>query len=61
LKYQVFRSLYVQAGYSALFAQNIARGARMTNYSMPGMGILTHENDSTFFVHGLNIGLVVNR
>jgi hypothetical protein len=61
LKYQVFRSLYVQAGYSALFAQNIARGARMTFYNMPTMGILTHENDSTFFVHGLNIGLVVNR
>lgn len=61
LKYQLFRSMYMQAGYTALCAQNIARGSRMTYYNMPNMGILSHENNSTFFVHGLNLGLVINR
>lgn len=61
LKYQLFRSMYFQAGYTALFAQNVARGARMTHYSMPNMGILTNENNSTFFAHGLNLGLIINR
>ena len=61
LRYQLFRSLYVNAGYTALFAQNVARGSQMTFYSMPSMGILEDENKSSFFVHGLNLGLVFNR
>jgi len=61
LKYQAFRSVYLQAGYSAFFAHNIARGAQMTYYSMPDMGILEDENHSIFLVHGLNLGLVINR
>ena len=61
LKYQVFRSMYVNAGYSLVYAQNVARGSQMTNYSMPSMGILENENKSSFYVHGLNLGLVINR
>jgi len=61
LKYQLFRSLYVQGGYTALYVDNIARGSQMTHYSLPTMGITAEENKSGFLLHGLNIGVVFNR
>ena len=60
LKYHLFRSLYVQGGYSALFVDNIARGAQMTRYSLPTMGLLEDQNRTTYLLHGLNLGLVFN-
>ena len=60
LKYHLFRSLYLQAGYSALFVDNIARGAQMTRYSLPNMGLLEDQNRTTYLLHGLNLGLVFN-
>lgn len=61
LKYHVFRSLYVQGGYTALYLNNIARGSRMNFYNLPDMGILAGQNKSDFFLHGFNFGLVLNR
>lgn len=61
LKYQVFRSMYLQGGYSAMFVDNVARGSMMTQYSLPSMGILADRNESTYLLYGLNLGLVINR
>ncbi len=60
LKYHLFRSFYLQAGYSGLFVDNIARGAQMTRYSLPTMGLLEDQNRTTYLLHGLNLGLVFN-
>jgi hypothetical protein len=61
LKYQLFRSLYVQGGYTALFIDNIARGSYMTFYNLPNMGILADNNKTGFLLQGFNVGVVVNR
>jgi hypothetical protein len=61
LKYQVFRSVYLQLGYTALYAHNIARSARMVQYNFPNMGIVDNRNDAHFFVNGVNFGVVINR
>lgn len=61
LKYQMFRSLYLQAGYTALFVNNIARSSKMNFYSLPSMGIVSENNKSDFLLHGFNLGIVINR
>ncbi|MBL9081673.1 MAG: BBP7 family outer membrane beta-barrel protein [Planctomycetales bacterium] len=61
LKYQVFRSVYLQLGYTAMYAENIARASRMVRYELPGMGIDTSQNKDGLFMNGVNFGVIVNR
>jgi len=61
LKYQVFRSLYLQLGYTAFYATNIARASNMVRYSFPDMGILQDRNRENFFMNGVDFGVVINR
>lgn len=60
-RYQIFRSLFVNVGYSGLYVQNVARGAEMTDYRLPVLGLLEGNNKSSLFVHGINVGVVYNR
>lgn len=61
LKYQVFRSVYLQLGYTALYADGIARASRMVNYTLPGMGINPDQNKDGIFMNGVNFGVIINR
>ncbi|MGC3971239.1 MAG: BBP7 family outer membrane beta-barrel protein [Pirellulales bacterium] len=61
LKYQVFRSVYLQLGYTAMYMDNIARSSQMVQYTLPGMGINADENKSGLFMNGVNFGVIVNR
>jgi hypothetical protein len=61
LKYQVFRKVYLQLGYTALYAGGIARASNMVVYRLPGLGINSANNDSGLFMNGVNFGIVINR
>ena len=61
LKYQVFRSVYLQLGYTAMYAENIARASKMVQYTLPGMGINSDNNKEGLFMNGVNFGVVINR
>lgn len=59
--YQLFRSVSLQAGYTAIMADNIARASNHINYIIPGMGIAAERDDDTMFFNGFNFGFTVNR
>lgn len=61
LKYQVFRSVYLQLGYTAMYLTNIARANQMVTYRFPDMGLNENENKQNFFVNGVDFGIVINR
>jgi hypothetical protein len=61
LKYQVFRSVYLQLGYTGLFATNVARAAPMVRYNFPDMGLNEGNNKDNLFVQGVDFGVIVNR
>lgn len=61
LKYQVFRKVYLQLGYTAIYAGGIARASNMVVYRLPGLGINSANNDSGLFMNGVNFGVVINR
>jgi hypothetical protein len=61
LKYQVFRSVYVQLGYTAMYIDGLARASRVTNYTLPSFGIREDRNRDGMFVNGVNFGLIINR
>lgn len=61
LKYQVFRKVYLQVGYTALYAGGIARASNMVVYQLPGLGINSANNDKGLFMNGINFGIVINR
>ncbi|MCE9604376.1 MAG: BBP7 family outer membrane beta-barrel protein [Planctomycetia bacterium] len=61
LKYQVFRKVYLQLGYTALYADGIARASKMVSYTLPGLGIRADQNKDGLFMNGINIGVVINR
>ncbi len=59
--YQLTRAVSVRAGWTGLWMDNIARSSNMINYQVPGMGIRSQFNRQDVFVHGWNLGLIVNR
>jgi hypothetical protein len=61
LKYQVFRSVYLQLGYNALYSYGVARAAQTTHYSFPAMRIAGENKSGDFFMNGVNLGVVINR
>jgi len=61
LKYQVFRSVYVQLGYTATYMDGIARASRVINYTLPEFGILENRNREGLFTNGVDFGLIINR
>jgi hypothetical protein len=61
MKYQVFRSVYVQLGYTAMYADGLARASRVINYTLPDIGIREDRNREGLFVNGVDFGLIINR
>jgi hypothetical protein len=60
LGYQVTKALVVQAGWTGIWADGIARPSSMVDYALPAMGI-RDRNRQDIFIQGLNIGVVFNR
>jgi hypothetical protein len=60
LKYQVFRKMYLTLGYTALYADGIARASRMVVYRLPTLGINSGNNYDGIFMNGVNFGVVFN-
>jgi len=61
LHYQFSRAISFKVGWTGLWIDGIARPSSMINYEVPTMGINMANNRDTVFVHGLNIGVEVNR
>jgi hypothetical protein len=61
LAYQLFRSVQLHAGWTGIATDGIARSSNMINYTLPSMGINLEKNEQDLFIHGLNIGLTINR
>jgi hypothetical protein len=60
---QITRLISLKVGWTGMFMSNIARSADLVNYTVPDMGIQTdlHGNRENLFIHGLNIGIELNR
>jgi len=42
-------------------SDGIARSSNMINYTLPMMGINLDNNRQDLFIHGLNVGITINR
>lgn len=61
LSYQLFSSVFLNGGYTAIYADNLARSANMVDYTLPRMGILSANNRQPIFLSGINLGIQINR
>jgi len=64
LRYQLTRAISFRAGWSGIWMDGIARSSNLVDYSLfeqGVMGILADNNDQDVFIHGLTIGVDVNR
>lgn len=63
-RYQLTRAVSFRAGWTGIWMDGIARASNMVDYSLYEegvMGILTSQNRQDVFIHGLTIGVDVNR
>jgi len=61
LHYQLTRSVLFRVGWTGYWQDGIARASRSVAYEVPHMGIDTTYNRQDIFVHGVNLGIEVNR
>ena len=61
LKYQLTRSITFRAGWTGIWIDNLARASNLVNYEVAYMGLNTHFNRQDVFIHGLTLGVEVNR
>ncbi|HUT13107.1 MAG TPA: BBP7 family outer membrane beta-barrel protein [Thermoguttaceae bacterium] len=64
LRYQFTRAVSFRAGWTGMWMDGIARASNLVDYSLfeqGVMGILADNNDRDVFIHGLTIGVDVNR
>ncbi len=62
--YQLTRAVSVKAGWTGFWMSNVARASDIIDYTIAETGVMGIDggsNDQEIFVHGLNIGLNVNR
>lgn len=60
LKYQLFRSFSVNAGWTGTIMGGMARSANIIDYSLPDMGILKIHTRQEVFMQGVNFGAAFN-
>jgi len=63
-KYQLTRNVGFRAGWNGMYIGEIARPSRMVNYELGQtsvLGILRYMNRDLAFLHGLGIGIEINR
>ena len=53
--------MQLNAGWTGMILGNIARPSYMVDYTLPYMGILENNNKQEVFMHGLTLGVQVNR
>ena len=60
---EITRLISLKAGWNAIWVNGIARAADMVEYRVPDMGITTAlgGNRQDVFMHGLNLGIELNR
>jgi len=64
LRYQLTRAVSFRAGWTGIWMDGVARASNLVDYSLYEqgvMGILAANNDQDVFIHGLTIGVDVNR
>ena len=59
--YLVTRKITVRAGWTAVYLTGLARPSDMVIYEFPRFGIAADRNSQEVFMHGLNMGVEVNR
>ena len=60
MRYQVTRAISLRGGWSGTWMANIARGADLTDYTLPNFGIITANNRQDVFINGAVVGVDVN-
>jgi len=63
-RYQLTRSISFRAGWTGIWIGGLARPSNMIDYSLREegvMGLLTDNNSQNVFIHGLTLGVDVNR
>ncbi len=58
---QVTRSILFTVGYNGMYMDGIARSSNLVLYRLPTMGIDVNDNRQAVWMHGVNVGVVVNR
>jgi hypothetical protein len=59
--WNIFRSVQLNAGWTGIIVNNVARPSNMIDYNVPYMGILEDNNRQEVFIQGLTLGVEVNR
>ena len=59
--YQMTRNITLRAGWTGMWADGIARASSLMEYRLPELGIDMTLNRQDVFIHGLNLGIDVNR
>ncbi|MDO4576456.1 MAG: BBP7 family outer membrane beta-barrel protein [Planctomycetia bacterium] len=63
--FDLTRRIKLSAGWTGIYADGIARGSSMTDYTISSngglMGIISENNHSSVFMHGLTLGITLNR
>lgn len=61
LNYQVTSALQLQAGWTGMYFNGLARAANSIDYRIPDMRITTEDNSQDLFVQGVTFGVEINR
>jgi len=61
LRYEFTRNVSFRVGWTGLWMDGIARASNVINYEVPDMGLRPEFNEEDVFMHGLTIGVDVNR
>lgn len=60
LSYQLTRAVGIRAGWTGIWVDGIARADALNVYRVPDMGISMANNRQDVFMHGVNLGVLVN-
>jgi hypothetical protein len=59
-RYELFQAVSLHAGWSGIWVDGIARASQSIYYSLPSMGIITSNNNTSVFINGVTFGVDVN-
>ncbi len=61
VNYQVTRAIQLQAGWTGMYFNGLARASQSIDYRIPDMQISTAQNDQDLLIQGLAFGVEINR
>jgi hypothetical protein len=59
--YQITRSISLNAGWTGMWMDNLARASSTIDYTVPAFGVNLADNKEDIFMNGLTVGFSVNR